>query len=1047
MSQQGAEGRRNQLELVMESADLDIWEHDLIAGSVTRPARRIYAELGYAPAEISTLTEGIFSLVHPDDVASSRHALAEHIAGRSARYRADFRVRAKSGAWVWYANHGKIIDRDSAEPGRRFVGVTFNVDEAHRASAQRATLSRAVKLLSSCSTALLQASDEQALLESICALAVDGAGYVMAWVGFADDSAEPFLVPQALAGGSELHLLEQALMAAPAATLALHPGRRALREGRAVIVDDLLEETSVAFWRPAALRRGFRSSIALPLLADGVALGVLSIYAPETHAFSGEEVSLLEELAANLAYGIKVLRERDERLQAKALALRESERAQALLHHAGDGIHIIDGACRLIEANDAFCAMLDYPREQLLEMFVWQWDVALDEARIRATVTDLLAHPRKVRFETIHKRRDGSLLHVEVSCNAVAIGGATVVFNSSRDISERKYAEAALHRKQAELSESEARHRELLENLQTGIVVHRAGDGIVFSNPRACALLGVSAAQMRSADHASGADLQLHYVDEHGVRIAVDDYPANRVRLTRRPVHGMLMGVLRPGAGGARTAPTWLLVSAFPDFAADGSLTQIVVNFEDISARRLAEQKVQHMAFYDVLTGLPNRRLLLERLHGALAASGAAGLHGALLFIDLDKFKSINDLHGHDRGDRLLVKVAQRLREAVREMDTVARIGGDEFVVLLTELDADGEAAWHKAAQAAEKLRLSLGAPFDLGGHLHRTTPSIGATMFCGGAGGADADTLLRQADIAMYKAKDGGRNTLRFFSDAMQLAVETHATLEADLRLAVPSGQLRLHYQLQVDTAGRPIGAEALVRWIHPQRGMVSPLQFIGIAEESSLILDIGAWVLETACAQLALWSLDPALAKLTLAVNVSAHQFRDAFFVDGVAAVLARHGQACGRLKLELTESVVVDDVDDVVRKMHRLRAMGVALSMDDFGTGYSSLAYLKQLPLDQIKIDQSFTRGIGKDPNDAIMVKTIIDLARNFRLHVIAEGVETVEQLAFLRENGCPAYQGYLFGRPDEVERFEVQARLAERALAIPSAPATALTSDQL
>jgi diguanylate cyclase (GGDEF)-like protein/PAS domain S-box-containing protein len=886
-----------------------------------------------------------------------------------------------------------------------------------------AVVNRAIKLLSSCSTALLQSSNEKALLDAICTLAVDGAGYAMAWVGFPEDTPEQYLQASAMIGGSgDISLLEKAFRDAPGHARADHPARRALLGGHSVIVGDVQAEASMAFWRETAVQRGFRSSIACPLLAGGAAFGVLSIYAHELHAFGSAEAGLLEELAANLAYGIGALRARAETAAAQASALREGERVQALLHHAGDGIHIIDADCRLVEANNAFCAMLGYTRAQMIGMYAWQWEGALDQGQVRAKVADLMAYPRKVRFETLHRRRDGSLLHVELSSNPIAIGGVVEVFNSSRDISERKLAEAALHRKQAELRESEARHRELLENLQTAIVVLDPDLAVVFSNARASALLAMSVEQMRKLDLRKP---RWQFVDEHGNPIAPADYPAARVLLTRRPVHNLLMGVVRAPTRHARQAsPTWILVSAFPELAADGALARIVVVFDDISARRQAEQKVQQMAFYDVLTGLPNRRLLLDRLDGALAASAASGQCGALLFVDLDRFKSINDLHGHARGDRLLVGVAERLGSCLRAVDTVARIGGDEFVVLLTGLDADRAGAAHQAALTADMLRLALGAPFDLDGYAHRTSPSIGATLFLGA--GDSPDLLLRQADIAMYKAKDGGRDTVRFFNAAMQQEVETHAALEADLRQAVPGGQLRLHYQLQVDARQRPIGAEALVRWVHPRRGMVSPLQFIGIAEESSLILDIGAWVLDTACAQLARWALAPELAGLTMAVNVSARQFREAAFVDSVTVVLERHRFPPSRLKLELTESVIVNDVDDVVRKMHRLRAMGVALSMDDFGTGYSSLAYLKKLPLDQIKIDQSFTRDISSDPTDAIMVKTIIDLARNFRLHVIAEGVETAEQLDFLRENGCAAYQGYLFGQPTEIDHFEALVR---------------------
>ena len=700
-----------------------------------------------------------------------------------------------------------------------------------------------------------------------------------------------------------------------------------------------------------------------------------------------------------------------------ALAVLDRERSQALLRYASDGIHIIDRDGFLTEASDAFCAMLGYAPGEMVGMRIAQWDAQLDEGQISANIEQLLQHRRRIQFETTHRRKDGSLLDVEVSCSPVEIGGQLVMFNSSRDISERKQAEHALRIQQRQLAESEARYRELLENLHTAIVVHAPDTSVVFSNPRASALLGMTDGQMRNK---SALDPTWHFIDEHGERMAVEDYPVNRVRATLEPLQALVVGAV----GGACDTVTWLLVGAFPEFDADGALKQIVINFDDISARKEAEESVHQMAFFDILTHLPNRRLLMDRLNAALASSARNRHYGAVLFIDLDKFKNINDVYGHDAGDLLLVAVAERVRACVREEDTVARLGGDEFVVLLGEIGAEVEAASQRSALVAEKIRLSLNAPFELNGHAHHTSPSIGVAMFCGAA--EAPDVLLRQADMAMYKAKDAGRNTLRFFSAAMQMAVETHAALEADLRHAVPRGQLSLHYQLQVDAALRPVGAEALVRWMHPRRGAVSPLQFIPIAEDSSLILEIGAWVLDTACAQLARWAGDAALGRFTLAVNVSARQFRQDEFVESVEAALARHAFDPARLKLELTESVIVNDVEDVVGKMQRLRAMGVSLSMDDFGTGYSSLAYLKQLPLDQIKIDQSFTRDITTDPNDAVMVRTIIGLAVNFRMQVIAEGVETAEQLEFLRAHGCMAYQGYLFGKPMTIDAFEALAR---------------------
>ena len=464
--------------------------------------------------------------------------------------------------------------------------------------------------------------------------------------------------------------------------------------------------------------------------------------------------------------------------------------------------------------------------------------------------------------------------------------------------------------------------------------------------------------------------------------------------------------------------PKWLTITAIKN--EQGETTEYVAIFSDITARKQAEEEIRHLAFYDALTKLPNRRLLLDRFHLALSVSARSHHYGAVLFLDMDKFKTLNDTLGHHYGDLMLIEVAQRIQLCVREVDTVARLGGDEFVVLIDEIGTNAEEASQRVALIAEKMRAALAVPYQLKGHEYHSSPSIGVCLYCGNE--ESVDTLLKHADLAMYQAKDAGRNAVRFFDPAMQHAVEIHVALEADLRRAIPNLELRLYYQIQVDNERRPLGAEALVRWMHPKRGMVSPAQFIPVAEESSLILDIGLWVLDTACRQLARWGGNEQTRNLELAINVSAQQFRLHGFVDVVAAALRAHQVAPSRLKLELTESVVLNDVADVVAKMHALKALGVKLSLDDFGTGYSSLSYLKQLPLDQIKIDQSFVRDIATDPNDAVMVKTIIDMAQNFRLNVIAEGVETEAQLGFLRQNGCMAYQGYLFSKPVPVGEFE-------------------------
>jgi len=441
---------------------------------------------------------------------------------------------------------------------------------------------------------------------------------------------------------------------------------------------------------------------------------------------------------------------------------------------------------------------------------------------------------------------------------------------------------------------------------------------------------------------------------------------------------------------------------------------------EDISSRKAAEEEINKLAFYDSLTLLPNRRLLLDRLKHALVSSARSGKVGALLFIDLDEFKTLNDTLGHDKGDLLLQEVAKRLLTCVREGDTVARLGGDEFVVMLEGLSNSKDEVAQHCEMVGEKILSAVAQPYRLQGHDVRSTPSIGVTLFDGQLN--LIDELLKQADLAMYQAKAAGRNTLRFFDSAMQGIVNDRAALEVDLREALRAQQFVLFYQPQIIGNDRLTGAEALVRWNHPQRGMVSPAEFIPLAEETGLILPLGNWVLETACQQLAAWARQPQTAQLSIAVNVSAKQLHQNDFVEQVLGVLERTGANPHLLKLELTESLLVSNIEGTIAKMATLKSRGVGFSLDDFGTGYSSLTYLKRLPLDQLKIDQGFVRDVLIDPNDAAIAKMIIALSASLGLTVIAEGVELQGQWDFLARQGCHAYQGYFFSRPLPIDGFE-------------------------
>jgi diguanylate cyclase (GGDEF)-like protein/PAS domain S-box-containing protein len=447
---------------------------------------------------------------------------------------------------------------------------------------------------------------------------------------------------------------------------------------------------------------------------------------------------------------------------------------------------------------------------------------------------------------------------------------------------------------------------------------------------------------------------------------------------------------------------------------------RFIVLSRNVTQRKSSEEEINKLAFFDPLTQLPNRRLMVDRLRQALAVSTRSGRLGALQFIDLDNFKTLNDTQGHDMGDLLLQQVATRLTDCMRQGDTVARLGGDEFVVMIEELSESREEAAALAETIGEKILAAISVPYRLPGLEYQITPSIGITLYSDHM--QSTDELLKQADLAMYQSKAAGRNTLRFFDPAMQAVITTRVSLEKDIREGILKGQFVLYYQPQLNRAGLTVGAEVLLRWPHPERGMVSPADFIPLAEDTGLILPLGNWVMETACTQLALWAQDPRLQDLTLAVNVSARQFRQPDFVPYVVDLISYTGVNPKRLKLELTESLLVNDVEETKAKMTALKQHGVGFSLDDFGTGYSSLSYLKRLPLDQLKIDQSFVRDLMTDQNDAAIALAVITLGHALGLTVIAEGVETQAQHDHLHSQGCDAYQGYLLGRPMPLADFE-------------------------
>ncbi len=689
MTEQDANKER--LELALEAAGLDLWENDLLTGDVTRKSDKIFIELGYSKEEIASNMDSIFAIVHPDDIPMIKNTINEHLTGAATQYRCEFRVRSKSGAWVWYANYGKIVDRDESNRGRRFIGVTFNIDDRKR--------------------------NEEAS-------AVRG-----------------------------------------------------------------------QIWR-------------------------------------------------------------------------------TLVENSPDTISRYDRECRRIYVNPALAALTVGGAISLLEKKPSEFPGGQNYVMYEAKIQEVLKTGRDVEFE------------------------------------------------------------------------------------------------LNISNH-SGKEF------------------CNHIRLTA-------------------------------EYDLSGSIVSVMGVGRDISELNMQRQKINEMAFYDSLTGLPNRRLLIDRLQHALAFSERSGLQNALMLIDLDNFKTLNDTLGHDIGDLLLKQTAQRLTACMRQEDTVARMGGDEFVIVLENLSGHAQEAAFQVEIFGEKILEILNQPYRLGIHERHITPSIGIAIFSGNK--LSIDELMKRADIAMYQAKKLGRNTIRFFDLDMQAAVESRSSLEESMKHALPQQQFMLFYQPQVNSAGMIVGAEVLLRWQHPFQGMNFPADFIPVAEESGLIVAIGLQVLKLACHQLKIWEHEPGNDHLHLAVNISARQFQQADFVEQITNVLETADINPARLTLEVTESMVLHNISEIISKMQALKQMGIKFAMDDFGTGHSSLSSLKRLPLDQLKIDRSFVHDIAENSDAAVIVQTIIAMGHNLGMEVIAEGVETAAQRDFLVQHHCLNFQGYLFGKPMPLNDFE-------------------------
>jgi len=709
------------------------------------------------------------------------------------------------------------------------------------------------------------------------------------------------------------------------------------------------------------------------------------------------------------------VKERTQALQQHSHALAESEEKFRLISAAAqDAIVIIDAQDHLVYWNPAAEAMFGYSNSELADV---PFHSLLVPPKLRQAAAAGMENFKRSgagavvgkRFDAMALHQGGAVFPVELAVSSVWLNNGWHGIGIVRDITERT------------LFDTELKIAATAFESQMGMVISDAQQNILRVNRAFTTITGYSSAEV------VGKNPRILNSGRHDKTFYADMFSA----IERS---GTWQGEIWNRHKSGSVYPEWLTITAVKNDV--GVLTHFVAAFSDISERKAAENEIRHLAFYDPLTSLPNRRLLMDRLQQALVAGSRHHQPGALLFIDLDNFKGINDALGYRTGDLLLKQVAQRLQACVQDGDTVARLGGDEFVVMLEAL-ADNEVdAARQAEMLGEKIFAALGQPYLVGSCDIRSTASIGMTLFIDQL--QSMDDLLKRADLAMSQAKAAGRNTLRFFDPKMQALVDANAALEADLHQALAQQQFVLHYQMQVAQDEHIVGAEVLLRWLHPKRGMVAPAEFIPMTEQTRLILPLGAWVLETACRQIKAWSDNPALGHLTLSVNVSAVQFRQQDYVDQVLSTLSRTGADPLRLKLELTESLLVDNVEDVIAKMMALKAVGVAFSLDDFGTGYSSLSYLQRLPLEQLKVDQSFVKDIESSDNAVAICAASISLGHSLKMKVVAEGVETRAQHYFLvNVHRCDFMQGYLFGKPVPLEEFE---RLVLQAAQSPCDPLT-------
>ncbi|MGE5524059.1 MAG: PAS domain S-box protein [Rhodospirillaceae bacterium] len=968
---------QNKLELAVASAEVGFWDRNLRTGEVTY-SREWKAQLGYGDHEVANVPTEFARLCHPDDLAHSRAVREAALRDKRTTYDNEFRMRHKDGSYRWILSRASVHRDEKGEPVR-IIGGHIDITEQKKTETLLSRWTSFYAALSETNEAIVRIRDPEELFKRVCAIAVEKTGLLAAWIGILDEETN-LVRPIATAGAAADYAVDITASVDPRSPAGHGPSGRSIRENRAHVVADFMSAETTDYWRQRAARRGIRSGAAFPLRRNGRPCGCLSLYAAEANFFDAELVRLLGEMASDISFAMENMESERQRQEAEA-RVRESEaRYRMLVGNFPDGAvmlfdrdlrcQIADGAAFRLTGRDP----QEFVGRPVSEAFPVSARSAMNDYFRRA----LCGH---VIETTVGARggRDWSL-HILPVHEADGVIAAGMVI--ARDFTDKRRVEEQLR-----LSAL------AFENIADGVMITDADNRVVSINKAYTSITGYA------EEEVLGKTPAVLYSDKQDSAF----YQGLWERVRRE---GRWQGEVWSRRKNGEIYPEFLSISALKDES--GATTHYVSVFNDISQFKAYEEHLEYLAHHDPLTGLPNRTLLEDRVEIAIANAERKHNHVALLFVDLDRFKLINDTLGHAIGDELLIAIARRLGECVRAADTVSRHGGDEFLVLLPEIHHVDD-----AARIAEKLMEEVARPYSIGGHDLATSVSIGIAVYP--ENGEHMSDLLRNADAAMYAAKEQGRNRFQFYTQSMNVRARERLSLEGELRTAVEREQLYLVYQPQLDLkTGAVVGLEALLRWAHPARGDVPPAEFIPVAEDSGLIVKIGEWVLRRACAQNKHWR-DTGIIDVPVAVNVSALQFRRAHFGKTIRSILAQTGLPARSLELELTESVVMEGPEVMAAMLQELHQQGVRLTIDDFGKGYSSLSYLRYMPIEQLKIDQTFVRDLPENGDSAVITQTIVTMARSLDLSVVAEGVERDEQTAFLAAAACNKVQGYLFCKP--------------------------------